>query len=256
MLIFPVILIFVMGKALNGLMSLDKNIFCGKTIYYNIEKDGGENNNVQVFYDFITEFQKNSDVKFVQSNDVKKVTSLVNKDEAICFINIRGDDIDYFRNENKESTEKNRKDPGKDLTCQLKLCQFFSFFVFHLPAKYLSMIDSANRFRFLIEGEDMSFLFLCRKRILFLIERMVLQSNDIFFPLCFSKERNLTKRAFFFYRLFSFFDNSLLFRLILFQTIIVKMIGQPIIIGNLIDFLFFIRKKILRILISRGNDFL
>lgn len=105
MLIFPVILIFVMGKALNGLMSLDKNIFCGKTIYYNIEKDGGENNNVQVFYDFITEFQKNSDVKFVQSNDVKKVTSLVNKDEAICFINIRGDDIDYFRNENKESTE-------------------------------------------------------------------------------------------------------------------------------------------------------
>ncbi|MDO5009258.1 MAG: ABC transporter permease [Intestinibacter bartlettii] len=105
MLIFPVILIFVMGKSLNGLMSMDKNIFCGKTIYYNIEQGGGENNNVQVFYDFITEFQKNSDIKFVQSKDTEKAKLLVNKDEAICFINIRGDDIDYFRNENKESTE-------------------------------------------------------------------------------------------------------------------------------------------------------
>ena len=105
MLIFPVILIFVMGKSLNGLMSMDKNIFSGKTIYYNIENDGGKNNNVQVFYDFITEFQKSSDIKFVQSNDIEKITQLVNKNEAICFINIDGDDIDYFRNENEESTE-------------------------------------------------------------------------------------------------------------------------------------------------------
>ena len=186
----------------------------------------------------------------------KEVSVSVNQTLVIVILLVCPSKNKTNSKENKESTEKNRKDPGKDLTCQLKLCQFFSFFIFHLPAKYLSMIDSANRFRFLIEGEDMSFLFLCRKRILFLIERMVLQSNDIFFPLCFSKERNLTKRAFFFYRLFSFFDNSLFFRLILFQTIIVKMIGQPIIIGNLIDFLFFIRKKILRILISRGNDFL
>ena len=105
MLIFPVILIFVMGKSLNGFMSMDKNVFSGKTIYYNIENDGGKNNNMQVFYDFITEFQKTSDIKFVQSNDIKKVTQLVNKNEAICFINIDGDDIDYFRNENEESTE-------------------------------------------------------------------------------------------------------------------------------------------------------
>ena len=81
MLIFPVILIFVMGKSLNGLMSMDKNIFSGKTIYYNIENDGGKNNNVQVFYDFITEFQKTSDIKFVQSNNIEKVTQLVNENE-------------------------------------------------------------------------------------------------------------------------------------------------------------------------------
>ena len=33
MLIFPIVLIFVMGKSLDGLMSMDKNIFSGKIIY-------------------------------------------------------------------------------------------------------------------------------------------------------------------------------------------------------------------------------
>ena len=37
MLIFPIVLIFVMGKSLDGLMSMDKNIFSGKIIYFNIE---------------------------------------------------------------------------------------------------------------------------------------------------------------------------------------------------------------------------
>ena len=36
MLIFPIVLIFVMGKSLDGLMSMDKNIFSGKIIYFNI----------------------------------------------------------------------------------------------------------------------------------------------------------------------------------------------------------------------------
>ena len=58
MLIFPVILIFVMGKSLNGLMSMDKNIFSGKTIYYNIENDGWKNNNVQVFLILLQNFKR------------------------------------------------------------------------------------------------------------------------------------------------------------------------------------------------------
>ena len=34
MFIFPIILIVVMGTALNGLMNVDKNIFENKDIYY------------------------------------------------------------------------------------------------------------------------------------------------------------------------------------------------------------------------------
>ena len=61
MLIFPIVLIFVMGKSLDGLMSMDKN--------------------------------------------PEEAINLVNKNEAICFINVCKDDIKYFRNENGESTE-------------------------------------------------------------------------------------------------------------------------------------------------------
>ena len=45
MLIFPVILIFVMGKSLDDLMSVEKNIFNNKTIYYRI--------NMQINYKMI-----------------------------------------------------------------------------------------------------------------------------------------------------------------------------------------------------------
>ena len=38
MFVFPIILIVVMGTALNGLMNVDKNIFKDKTVYYKVEK--------------------------------------------------------------------------------------------------------------------------------------------------------------------------------------------------------------------------
>lgn len=104
MLIFPIVLIFVMGKSLDGLMSMDKNIFSGKTIYFNIE-DASENKNLQPFYDFATQFQKDTDAEFIENTNPEEAIELVNKNEAICFINVCKEDIKYFRNENEESTE-------------------------------------------------------------------------------------------------------------------------------------------------------
>ena len=37
MFIFPIVLIVVMGTALNGLMNVDKNIFKDKYVYYKVE---------------------------------------------------------------------------------------------------------------------------------------------------------------------------------------------------------------------------
>lgn len=104
MLIFPILLIFVMGKSLDGLMSMDKNIFSGKIIYFNIEDSSG-NKNLQPFYDFSVQFQKDTEAEFVENTNPEEAIKLVNKNEAICFINVCKDDIKYFRNENGESTE-------------------------------------------------------------------------------------------------------------------------------------------------------
>ena len=104
MLIFPIVLIFVMGKSLDGLMSMDKNIFSGKIIYFNIEDTSG-NKNLQPFYDFSVQFQKDTEAEFIENTNHKEAIELVNKNEAICFINVGKEDIKYFRNENEESTE-------------------------------------------------------------------------------------------------------------------------------------------------------
>ena len=67
MLIFPVILIFVMGKSLDDLMSVEKNIFNNKTIYYRINAPINNEKNLQIFYDFMINFEKKTNVKFIEN---------------------------------------------------------------------------------------------------------------------------------------------------------------------------------------------
>ena len=52
----------------------------------------------------------------MQSNNIEKITQLVNKNKAICFINIDGDDIDHFRNENEEMGKMERE--TDDVVCK------------------------------------------------------------------------------------------------------------------------------------------
>ncbi len=85
MLIFPVILIFVMGKSLNGLMSVEKNIFNNKIIYYRINAPINDDVNLQRFYDFMIHFEKSTNVKFIENNDYREATNDVNNNKAICF---------------------------------------------------------------------------------------------------------------------------------------------------------------------------
>lgn len=105
MLIFPVILIFIMGQSLNGLMSMDKSIFNNKVIYYRVNAPIENEVDLQRFYDFMIHFEKNTNVKFIEKNNYKEATNDVNNNKAICFMDIYDNDINYFRNEKKESTE-------------------------------------------------------------------------------------------------------------------------------------------------------
>ena len=105
MLIFPVILIFVMGKSLDDLMSVEKNIFNNKTIYYRINAPINNEKNLQIFYDFMINFEKKTNVKFIENKNYREVINDVNNNKAICFMDIYDNKINYFRNEKKESTE-------------------------------------------------------------------------------------------------------------------------------------------------------
>lgn len=105
MLIFPVILIFVMGKSLNGLMGMEKNIFHNKIIYYRINAPINEEKDLQLFYDFMIYFEKSTNVRFIKNDNYEDATTNVNNNKAICFMDIYDNDINYFRNENKESRE-------------------------------------------------------------------------------------------------------------------------------------------------------
>lgn len=105
MIIFPVILIFIMGKSLNGLMTIDKNIFNNKIIYYRVNAPIENEVDLQRFYDFMIHFEKNTNVKFIENNNYKEVINDVNNNKAICFMDFYDNDINYFRSEKTESTE-------------------------------------------------------------------------------------------------------------------------------------------------------
>ncbi len=104
MLVFPIIIIFILGESLNGLMGMDKNIFNNKIIYYRVNAPIENEVDLQRFYDFMIYFEKSTNVNFIENSNYQEATADVNNNKAICFIDIYDNDINYFRNEEKEST--------------------------------------------------------------------------------------------------------------------------------------------------------
>ncbi|WP_297136966.1 ABC transporter permease [Terrisporobacter sp.] len=103
MFIFPLIIIMIMGTTLDGHMSMDNNIFRDKIIYYRISNSGDKE--LKFFYNFMVEFEKQTNVNFIQADKIEVAIKKVNNNKAISFIELNGDSYKYFRNENKESSE-------------------------------------------------------------------------------------------------------------------------------------------------------
>ena len=87
-----------------GLMGMDKNIFNNKIIYYRVNAPIENEVDLQRFYDFMIYFEKSTNVNFIENSNYQEETADVNNNKAICFIDIYNNDINYFRNEEKEST--------------------------------------------------------------------------------------------------------------------------------------------------------
>lgn len=105
MFVFPLIIIFIMGKSLGGFIGMDENIFNNKTIYYRVNAPIRNEVDLQRFYDFMIHFEKSTNVKFIENNNYKEATNDVNNNKAICFMDIYDNGINYFRSEKQESTE-------------------------------------------------------------------------------------------------------------------------------------------------------
>lgn len=104
MFVFPIILIVVMGSALNGLMNVDKNIFENKYVYYKVNDLVKDKKYLQAFYNFKNSCEERIKIIFEEVEDSDKARELVNKGNALAFININKDNYDYYRSENKESS--------------------------------------------------------------------------------------------------------------------------------------------------------
>ena len=101
MFIFPIILIVVMGTALNGLMNVDKNIFENKDIYY--KKSGTKDADLyNIFINFKKSFTDTIKVNFIEVKDNKKAIDSVNNGDSLCFIEIKDNDYDYYKSQNRD----------------------------------------------------------------------------------------------------------------------------------------------------------
>lgn len=106
MFLFPIVLIVVMGLSLNGLMSVDKSIFENKTIYYNVESTDSYDKYLNIFYNFKDSCKESIKVNFEKTIDDIKARELVNKGDALAFINIKRSSYDYYISEKKEIREQ------------------------------------------------------------------------------------------------------------------------------------------------------
>ena len=101
MFIFPIILIVVMGTALNGLMNVDKNIFENIDIYY--KKSGTKDEELyNIFINFKKSFTDTIKVNFIEVKDNKKAIDSVNNGDSLCFIEIKDNDYDYYKSQNRD----------------------------------------------------------------------------------------------------------------------------------------------------------
>lgn len=94
--VFPIVLVTVLGYALDGLMGSDFDIFEDGKIYYTVDGKSDYEKGFDMFRDaFKKEFD---DVSFIEANDIDKAKSDVKNNKAYALITIDKDGYEYYRN--------------------------------------------------------------------------------------------------------------------------------------------------------------
>lgn len=94
--VFPIVLVTVLGYALDGLMGSDFDIFEDGKIYYTVDGKSDYEKGFDMFKDaFKKEFD---DVSFIEASDIDKAKSDVKNNKAYALITIDKDGYEYYRN--------------------------------------------------------------------------------------------------------------------------------------------------------------
>lgn len=101
MVIFPIVLILVMGTSLKGIMNVDTNIFKDEVVYYSI--DSKNNTYIKNFEIIKSNLEKNYNIKFKLIEDIITAKENVNLEKSLAYISINNNGYEFYRNENGEN---------------------------------------------------------------------------------------------------------------------------------------------------------
>lgn len=96
MFVFPILLITVLGYALDSFMGSSFDIFEDGKVYYHVEE---KSDYEKGFEEFANNFEKEFDeIKIEKTNNIEKAKKEVNKNDAYGLITIDKDGYEYYRN--------------------------------------------------------------------------------------------------------------------------------------------------------------
>ena len=101
MVIFPIVLILVMGTSLKGIMNVDTNIFKDEVVYYSINCKN--NTYIKIFEIIKSNLEKNYNIKFKLIEDIITAKENVNLEKSLAYISINNNGYEFYRNENGEN---------------------------------------------------------------------------------------------------------------------------------------------------------
>lgn len=104
MVIFPIVLILVMGTSLKGIMNVDTNIFKDEVVFYSI--DCKNNTYIKNFEIIKSNLEKNYNIKFKLIEDIITAKENVNLEKSLAYISINNNGYEFYRNENGENTSQ------------------------------------------------------------------------------------------------------------------------------------------------------
>ena len=104
MVIFPIVLILVMGTSLKGIMNVDTNIFKDEVVYYSINCKN--NTYIKNFEIIKSNLEKNYNIKFKLIEYIITAKENVNLEKSLAYISINNNGYEFYRNENGENTSQ------------------------------------------------------------------------------------------------------------------------------------------------------